>query len=411
MNSLGRFIFISAVIAVLVIVQPVCAEPTVTIDSYEVTPPVLMPGDLGTIKIIIKNTATTATIQESSGILLDGKFATTTSKDVNVFIENAGLEGNGIVVIGSNFQRIGDIGPGQTVPLTFLIRAPPDSGVYFPEVWIDTAGGRSTRYPIPVNVNTQISVPRLAIVGTAITTPQAVKPGDDALVGIQLINTGQSAADRVLVRISNASTSVIPKNIQLYHIPSISPGKTESIDIVLITDRKTATGIANLPVSVQYYTIDGSQHTENAAISLLIKGQAEISIASIETSPERLTAGDPFNLIIRVENTGTGDAKSVSAKVDLPLSGTREAFLGTIKPGNDAPALFRLGGARSGEHMYTVTIDFSDEWGNTTVTRPLTISVAPADYSGYIIGVIILAVVAGGVWYLFFRKKPGRNNG
>ena len=411
MNSLGRIIFISAVIAVLVIMQPVCAEPTVTIDSYEVTPPVLMPGDLGTIKIIIKNTATTATIQESSGILLDGKFATTTSKDVNVFIENAGLEGNGIVVIGNNFQRIGDIGPGQTVPLTFLIRAPPDSGVYFPEVWIDTAGGRSTRYPIPVNVNTQISVPRLAIVGTAITTPQAVKPGDDALVVIQLINTGQSAADRVLVRISNASTSVIPKNIQLYHIPSISPGKTESIDMVLITDRKTATGIANLPVSVQYYTIDGSQHTENAAISLLIRGQAEISIASIETSPERLTAGDPFNLIIRVENTGTGDAKSVSAKVDLPLSGTREAFLGTIKPGNDAPALFRLGGARSGEHMYTVTIDFSDEWGNSTVTRPLTISVAPADYSGYIMGIIILAVVAGGVWYLFFRKKPGRNNG
>ncbi len=53
---------------------------------------------------------------------------------------------------------------------------------------------------------------------------------------------------------------------------------------MLVTDRKTATGIANLPVSVQYYTVDGAQHTENAAISLMIKGQAEISIASIETS-------------------------------------------------------------------------------------------------------------------------------
>ncbi|MFY9800132.1 MAG: hypothetical protein WAK10_02670 [Methanoregula sp.] len=411
MISFYRLLIISVVLTLLVTVLPVCAEPTVTIDSYQVTPTVLMPGDLGTIKITIKNTATMATVQESSGIILEGKFATTTNTDVNVFIEKAGLEGNGIVVIGSNFQRIGDIGPGQTIHITFLIKAPANPGVYFPEVWIDTAGGRSTRYPIPVNVNTQISVPKWAVVGTAITTPHATRPGDEALVSLHLMNTGQSVADRVIVRIGNASTSVMPKNIQLYHIPSIEPGETESIDIVLVTDRKTATGIANLPVSVQYYTVDGAQHTENAAISLMIKGQAEISIASIESSPERLTAGEPFNLIIRVENAGTGEAKSVSAKIDLPIAGTREAFLGTIKPGNDAPALFRLGSAPSGEHMYNVTIDFSDDWGNHTVTRPLAISVTPADYSGLVIGITIIAVLAIGAWYLFFKKKPGRNNG
>jgi len=411
MIPLYKLLIISVVLILLVTALPVRAEPTVTIDNYQITPAVLMPGDLGTIQIFIKNTAATATVQESSGILLEGKFATTTNTDVNVFIEKAGLEGNGITVVGSNFQRIGDIGPGQTIPITFLIKAPANSGVFFPEVWIDTAGGRSTRYPIPVNVNTQISVPKLAVLSTAITTPQATRPGDEALVSLQLINTGQSGADRVIIRIGNASTSVIPKNVQLYHIPGISPGKTESFDIVLVTDRKTATGIANLPVSVQYYTIDGTQHTENAAISLLIQGQAEISIASIETSPERLTAGEPFNLIIRVENAGTGNAKSVSAKVDLPLAGTREAFLGTIKPGNDAPALFRLGSAPSGEHSYNVTIEFADDWGNHSITRPLTISVTPADYSGVVIGIIILAVLAGGAWYLFFRKKPGRNNG
>lgn len=411
MISLYRTVIISVVLTVLVTALPVCAEPTVTIENYQVTPSVLMPGDLGTIKISIKNTATTASVQESSGIIVEGKFTTTTSTDINVFIEKAGLEGNGIVVIGSNFQRIGDIGPGQTIPITFLIRAPATTGVYFPEVWIDTTGGRSTRYPIPVNVNTQISVPRLAVVGTAITTPQATRPGDEALVNLQLINTGQSVADRVIVRIGNSSTSVTPKNVQLYHIPTISPGRTESVDLVLVTDRKTATGIVTLPVSLQYYSIDGTQHSENAVISLLMRGQAEISIASIETSPERLKNGEPFNMIIRVENAGTGDAKSVSAKVDIPLSGTREAFLGTIKPGNDAPALFRLGSAPPGEHAYNVTIDFSDDWGNHTVTRPLTISVAPADYSGYVIGIIILAVLVGGAWYLFFKKKPGRNNG
>ncbi len=79
MISFYRLLIISVVLTLLVTALPVCAEPTVTIDSYQVTPTVLMPGDLGTIKITIKNTATMATVQESSGIILEGKFSTTTS--------------------------------------------------------------------------------------------------------------------------------------------------------------------------------------------------------------------------------------------------------------------------------------------------------------------------------------------
>ena len=384
-------------------------EPTVTVSSYELTPQVLLPGDLGTLKVTLKSTASSATISESVGPQTSG-FETTKTTDISVFIEKAGLEGNGIEVIGDNYQRIGDLGPGQVIPLTFLIRAPAKAGLYFPEVWIDTKGGRSTRYPVPVNVNTQIAVAKLAVLGMAVTTPDAVKPGEQAAIRLSLINSGESGAERIIVRIGNASTSITPKDAELYHIRSIPAGQSEPIDITLITDRKAETGIATVPVTIQYYTIDGTQHTEDAAINLMIKGLAEIGIASIETSPERIVSGEPFNLIIRVENAGTGDAKSTSARIDLPISGTREAFLGKIKPGNDAPALFRLGGASAGEHPYTVTIAYNDEWGNHTATVPLSLSVAPADYSGLMIGLFILALLAGGAWWLFVKKKTGRNN-
>lgn len=410
MNFISTGSFLTALAIILLVIAPACGEPTVTVSSYEVIPQVLMPGDLGTVTVTLRNTASSASYTERTGPVSSDTSGTTTVTDINVYIEKALLEGNGIVVVSESYQRIGDIGPGQTIPITFLIRAPAESGLYFPEVWIDTRGGRSTRYPVPVNVNTPIAVARLAVIGTAVTTPDAVKPGEQAAVLLELINSGESAADRVIVRIGNASTSVRPKDAELYHVRSIPAGGHEPIDLTLITDRKAEPGIAVVPVTITYYTTDGAGHTEHANVNLLVQGEVEMGIASVETSPERIVSGEPFNLIIRIENAGTGDAKSVNAKIDLPLSGTREAFLGRIKPGNDAPALFRLGGAPAGDRPYTVTITYNDEWGDHTVTHPLSLSVAPADYSGIIIAVIALVLLAGGAWWVFIRKTPVKNH-
>jgi len=44
------------------------------------------------------------------------------------------------------------------------------------------------------------------------------------------------------------------------------------------------------------------------------------------------------------------------------------------------------------------------------VTFPLSLLVAPADYNGMVIGIIILAVLAFGAWWVFIKKKPGRDH-
>ena len=44
--------------------------------------------------------------------------------DINVNIENVKLEGNGIKVLSSDFDRVGAIGPGQSIQFTFSIQAP-----------------------------------------------------------------------------------------------------------------------------------------------------------------------------------------------------------------------------------------------------------------------------------------------
>ena len=72
------------------------------------------------------------------------------------------------------------------------------------------------------------------------------------------------------------------------------------------------------------------------------------------------------------------------------MEGKKEAFIGKIKPGNDAPAIFLLEGAKAGNHPYTLTITYTDDMGVHTMTREMNLRVPPTDMSGTIITLLIL---------------------
>ena len=182
-------LLMATAIALFTIVAPPASAdtPTVAITDYTVNPSVLMPDSLGTVTITIKNTAETATVSEKSGQLSTVDYSTVKTTDINVNIENVHLEGNGIDVLTKDFARVGEIGPGQSIPITFSIQAPDKSGMYYPEVWVDTTGGRSTRYPIPVNVNTAVGIQRQAILIMDSSLTGSVNPGDEIPVTLTVI--------------------------------------------------------------------------------------------------------------------------------------------------------------------------------------------------------------------------------
>jgi hypothetical protein len=406
----------SALIVVLILaacVLPVTAAdaPTVTITDYKVSPSVLMPDSLGTITITVKNTATSATLKENTGLYISDA-ATTKVTDINVNIENVKLEGNGIIVQSRDFQHVGEIGPGQSIPLTFSIKAPSASGMYFPEVWIDTTGGRSTRYPVPVNVNTAVGIERQAILIMGSSMNGSVNPGDEIPVILTVSNAGQTLAEDVVIRIENVSGTVAPKNADAYHLGSILAGGLKTVDLTLLSDKKTDAGLVRIPVTMRYNAIDGSQRTQMTGIDLIMKGKAELGFVSVDTNPPRLSENSPFDLTIRIENTGTGEAKQVSAKIDLPAEGTKEAFIGKIKPGNDAPAVFLLEGIKSGNYPYNLTLSYTDDMGVHTQIRQMNLRVPAPDQSGtIIIGLIILGIlgfVAYRYWYVPKRNGNGK---
>ena len=386
------------------------SDPTVTVSDYQVTPAVLLPNDQGTITITIANTAqsssaTSSTVDTGSS----GTTTTSTTKDIPVMIESVFMYGKGIEVVQGNFAQVGALGPGQSTTLTFLIQAPAESGMYFPEVWIRIPEGTSVKYPIPVNVNSPISIQKQAILVLESAVPDVANPGEEIPVMLTVRNDGQLMADDVTLRI-NMSTTVAPKSTDNYLLGRIESGSQKTVAAVLLSDKNTDPGLIQIPVTIQYNGVDGTVYSKIGAINVMMKGKSELGFVSVDTNPQRLAENTPFDLTVRIENTGTGEAKALSASIDLKSEGTKEAFIGKIKPGNDAPAVFFLEGLKSGTYPYTMTITYTDDLGVHVVTRDLSVRVPPADSSGTIIfGLIGLGLLAFGVYRFWYVPKKNGN--
>jgi hypothetical protein len=411
----GRLLGAGLALLLLVCALPLAAgaakgDPTVAITSYQVTPSILLPGDEGTITITVANTAKAASATESTveNNLL-GSTTSSTTKDITVLVESVYLYGKGVEVLQGNFQQVGALGPGQSFPLTFLIRAPAQEGMYFPEVWIRIPEGTSVQYPIPVNVNSPVGIQKQEILVLSSTLPDTVGPGDDIPVALVVRNDGKLLAEDVTLRIGNLSGRVAPKGTDLYHLGIVSPGREKTVDAVLLSDRNTDPGLVQVPVTLQYKSVDGASHTLPATVNVMMEGKGELGFVSVDTSPRRVAENQPFDLTIRIENTGTGEVKQVAATVDLPMTGTKQSFIGKIKPGNDAPAVFLLDGGKGGTYAYNTTISYVDDLGTHTVSREMSLRVDPVDSTGGYLLLLLIIIGAGVLAYrfLYLPKKNG----
>jgi hypothetical protein len=394
-----------------VIASVTATNPTVIVTDYTVTPAVLMPGDTGTITLTIKNTAQAATEKENTGIVSGGTFASTKNTDINVFIENVHLDPNGITILNEDFDRVGELGPGQSVPVTFVIKAPDRSAIYFPEAWIDVKDGRSTRFPILVNVNTDIATQKKPSLAIAKTLPAHVAPGDDIAAELMVENTGLTRASDIAIVVNSTVKSIALTTTGRYYIASLDPGEKSTINLRFASDRNTPVGINPVTLAVSYNNMDGTTERQTETIGIPVKGRADIAVSSVTTDPVRPVPGGMFTLIIRVENTGTDQATSVRAILDSPFAGTKTAFIGSIDKDSDAPAIFYLQATKDGTVPANLTISYHDDFGSHTVSEQTTVMTGTG--SGMLpatLAVIVVCIIAG-VAYWYFRIRPVKGHG
>ena len=186
--------------------------------------------------------------------------------------------------------------------------------------------------------------------------PESVNPGDSFPVNLIVSNAGAIRASDISLSTSTSSTSLGAKGPNTLSLESLNGGETQSVTLDFMTDRYVPVGLQKILLSIDYKLPDGTPNHQDEVIEVPIKGEAELGFVSVDTNPRRVAAGEPFDLTIRIENTGTGEAKQVAATIDLPMTGTRESFIGKIKPGNSAPVIFMLDGGSGGTYSYNASI-------------------------------------------------------
>lgn len=389
-------------------VPAAASVPTVIITDYQVSPSVLIPGEEGIITVTVKNTADQATLTQSYS---SDTSATTSSVAINAPIDSVTMVGKGIEVISGGYTRVGELGPGQSIPISFLIRAPKETGVYFPEVWIRVSDAKSLKFPIPVNVNSDVLIQQRPMISIEKQLPASVAPGDDFSATVVLENTGQLSAGNLRVTVNSSTSSITSKTPSTIHIAKLGPGEKSTIVMEFSTDKKSPLGLRPVNLVLEFQEPDGSYQKQVETLGINIRGKARLDISQITTDPIRIKEGDQFTLIIRIENTGTDDAKSVDAWIDIPVSGTREAFVGKIEPGNDAPAPFNLQADRAGDIPYTLTIQYEDDYGTDRIEQQLHLNINSTDNLPMVLGIFLILLIAGiGAYWYFFRRKPGTGN-
>jgi len=381
--------------------------PSVIVSDCEVVPAVMMPGDRAMIHITITNTATGATQTLEESYPAAGKTVTTTT-DLNPTVTSVYLDGMGdIRVLGGNSQFTGDLGPGQSVRLSFLIEAPQQEGIYFPVLRSSITGAQNLLYPIPVNVNLPIAAMQEPDLAVSQGPVEYTHPGVTSEVPVTVTNLGAGTAGQVSLTVQGTDNQVSAVRNGSWYAASIGPGESHGVLIAFHSERDAALGLHEVPVVISYVRADGSRARQTGTVTLDLRGDADLDLMSVSTTPDPVVAGEDFNLVIRLENTGTGKAVSTASTVDLPFPGTREAFIGSIKTGNDAPAVFGLTAGEPGDHEYTVTVRYADDYGDHTLTRTLHLYVGQTDATPVILGAVIMVLVAGGLGYYWFRRQRG----
>lgn len=268
-------------------------RPTVEL-SYHLDPPALFPGDNGTVTLSLKNMATgDVYVQEDSKTL-----------DMNAYIVSASLIGTDeIEVLGKGYSDIGLIGPGDTLNLTFNIKAKKEasSGTHF--LNFELVGG-SDMYDLNYKVPIKIDNKNVQVVFSNLPSNMI---NEISTITVTIINPRSTDLNNVILSPSCEGALVSPSNIFVGTVPA---GNSSAVEFTVNTVNSNS-GNKNIKCIASYFNGDNLHTSEITSTDINVISKPTLTLTNVEIK----NLGNKYTVTGEINNIGTTDMKNVAISV------------------------------------------------------------------------------------------------
>lgn len=187
-------------------------------------------------------------------------------------------------------------------------------------------------------------------------------------------------------------------------------------------------------VNMSYEDEHVNAYTNKTSVSIPVKQEARVDISEPEVMPSSIDVGSESNIMFNIYNMGKTKLYNVQVKTDSDTVGGGDAFIGNLDSGATGSVDIYVTGqsATMDEGLVKLLISYEDETGEATVIeKEVTLYVNEPmmdDFIGddmmmddpmmegetvgsgkytvpIVIGVIVIAGIAGAVFYLKRKKK------
>ncbi len=242
-------------------------------------------------------------------------------------------------------------------------------------------------------------------------SPSSIGIGEEFTVGVQIENCGDQMPEYVYFELLNPPTDITIKEPLVMNISKLYYGSSERFITYHMRTTEDAQPGTHVIKTKLTYGGRGFSMMRNYDITFSVIGdKAELSIASLKTSPVLPLERETVELTLRIENTGDGTAKSVSVYADHPFQGLKQSFLGALDSDEDGPAVLTFIVNEAGEFEFPVTISYKDDFGENEIKTMININVLEKkSNAGMILSAILIVAVFGGGIYYFIKTKKSKD--
>ena len=256
------------------------AASLVYVSSVKIDPEVFYPYEQGTITVTLMN-AGTSSVGLSNPDILSGK----------VHIMNK-----------DSWNTMSFIGPGSTITYSFLVKADPPDGTYFPLFTVGAQNAGSIHYPLTIKVDS-------ADIQAGISQkPDTFARSTKDSVNVSIINPRGAAIKNIIITPSGEGIEVSPSQ---KYISSLNGQSSVEIPFSVTPDRDSI-----LTFHISYQNGDNDHSTE--VILPIVLGENKKAALPVVNNVELASSGTSFTLTGDVNNAGLTDAKSMVVSVGSP---------------------------------------------------------------------------------------------